>query len=590
MTTHLRRAAGVMAGAIVALGSILPASAGGAPAGWSQWGQDAQHRGFVAARGQSLSRQLANLAYDPFVGQELAEGGGALNVHYQAPLLRGDDVFMMFKTGAYTPDDGVNTATHWNSQVWNERRLRVEDGRLVQRWSFASDWKPEPADMVLGWEPVFHAALAGRSVYVPGAGGTVFQLDAQSGRELRRVNPFGAIDPATYVAGPLTAGDRGDVYYNALRLNPDETTADSWLVRIDPAGRTSTTRFSDLVPNAAATCFGGFHADLPWPPSRDALPPSGPCGPQRPGLNVAPAIAADGTVYTVSRADNTEAYGFLVAAGADLGPRWAASLRDRIADGCGVLVPVAVTGAPEKGTCRNGANPGVDPQTNLLPAGRVRDLSSASPTVMPGGGVLLGVYTRYNTGRGHLFEFGRDGRFLHAADFGWDSTPAVYQRHGVSHVVLKENHYDEEFGVYCNPDPSQPVSEIVCAHTGHAVGPFYLTQLDANLAPEWRFRNTNTQSCGRSADGSLRCVSDHPNGFEWCINAAAIDADGTVYANSEDGNVYSVAQGHAGVFTEYRQRFFTSLALDAAYTPLAISGDGVVFTENDGQLFAVGGR
>ena len=128
----------------------------------------------------------------------------------------------------------------------------------------------------------------------------------------------------------------------------------------------------------------------------------------------------------------------------------------------------------------------------------------------------------------------------------------------------------------------------MCAHTGVGVGPFYITQLDASLTPEWRFRNTNTESCSRQPNGSLRCTPDHPYGFEWCINAAAIHQEGTVYANSEDGNVYSIPQGHTGVFTQFRQRFFTNLALDAAYTPLSISSRGVVFTENDGHLFAIG--
>ena len=36
---------------------------------------------------------------------------------------------------------------------------------------------------------------------------------------------------------------------------------------------------------------------------------------------------------------------------------------------------------------------------------------------------------------------------------------------------------------------------------------------------------------------------DHPNGYEWCINAPAIDANGVVYVNSEDGNVYVLEQG-----------------------------------------------
>jgi hypothetical protein len=63
------------------------------------------------------------------------------------------------------------------------------------------------------------------------------------------------------------------------------------------------------------------------------------------------------------------------------------------------------------------------------------------------------------------------------------------------------------------------------------------------MTPEWKFQNTNMQSCTRNPDGTLSCVSDHPNGFEWCINAPAVDAVGNVYANSEDGNLYVIPQG-----------------------------------------------
>jgi hypothetical protein len=409
---------------------------------------------------------------------------------------------MEFKTGAYTPADGTNDVTRWNSQIWNERRLELDGGSLVQNWSFQSDWKPEPANLALGWEPVFHAALSGDSAYVPGFGGTVFRVDARTGRQVARVNPFGAaIDPDTYVAGPLVADGRGRVYYNALRLDANQNAVGSWVVRVDPDGSSRTASFADLVPGAPTTCVGAFtNATLPWPPAPDALPASGPCGIQRVGLNVAPAIAPDGTVYTISRADFNERYSYVVAAGPDLTPRWAASLRDRLDDGCGVLVPIARTPAPAQGACRNDANFGVDPQTNQRPAGRVRDITSASPTALPDGSVIYGAWTRYDTIRGHLFKFSAGGAFQAAIDFGYDSTPAVYQHDGV-HIVLKENHYDGEFGTYCNPGGDH-VSQVVCANSGAAQGPFFITQLNADLVPEWRFQNTNTQTCTQQPDGT----------------------------------------------------------------------------------------
>ncbi|HYW28118.1 MAG TPA: hypothetical protein VE953_28355 [Terriglobales bacterium] len=583
------------AGACLAAGLIAAAGPGGAAADgglvdWPQWGQNPAHQGAVATPAQSLERALANVMYDPFVDQERVDGGGSILVHYQTPLLEGDRVFMEFKTGTYTPANGTNDVTRWNSQVWNERRLELDGGSFTQVWNFQSDWKPEPANLALGWEPVFHAALAGGSVYVPGFGGTVFRVDAGDGHQIGRVNPFGAtIDPNTYVSGPLVADSGGDVYYNALRLDASQNATGAWLVVVRPDGSSRTESFADLVPGAPSTCVGAFNSTtLPWPPAPGVLPPSGPCGIQRPGLNVAPAIGPDGTIYTISRADFNERYSSVVAANPDLSPKWAASMRDRLNDGCGVLVPIAPTKKPAQGSCRNGATFGVDPQTNQRPAGRVRDITSSSPTVLPDGSVLYGAWTRYDTIRGHLFKFSATGAFQASIDFGYDSTPAVYQApDGSIHIVLKENHYDGEFGTYCNPG-SDSVSQIVCANTGVAQGPFFITQVNADLVPEWRFQNTNTQTCTQQPDGSLRCVNDTPTGFEWCINAPAVDGNGTVYGNSEDGFLYSIPQGHHGTFTQFQQRVFMGVALGNAYTPSSISRGGVVFTSDNGRLFAIG--
>ncbi len=95
----------------------------------------------------------------------------------------------------------------------------------------------------------------------------------------------------------------------------------------------------------------------------------------------------------------------------------------------------------------------------------------------------------------------------------------------------------------------------------------------------------------RQPDGSLKCTSDHPNGFEWCINAPGLDANRTVYVESEDGHAYVIPQGHTGIFdmnTPGVQRLFLQLALGAAYTPLSIGPDGKIYTQNAGHLFVLG--
>ena len=333
-----------------------------------------------------------------------------------------------------------------------------------------------------------------------------------------------------------------------------------------------------------------------------------PCGIPRVGVNVSPAVAPDGTIYTVAKVENSPRYGWVVAVNPDLTLKWHTSLRNLFADGCGVLIPIATSATPTKGTCRFGAvvpgvNFGVDPTTNRPGDGNVIDQSSSSPTVLPDGNVLYGAYNRYNIARGHLIKFNAvDGTVMAFFDFGWDSTPAVFT-HGDDDrdvdgsvrysIVIKDNHYDEEAGFYCNPGGGA-ASFVVCASTGIPAGPFYITQLNKNLVPEWKFHNVETQSCVRQPDGTLKCVADHPNGFEWCINAPAVDGNHAVYAESEDGNAYRIPQGHTGVFDinstgPAATRIFQRLALGAAYTPLSIDRSGKIYTQNGGHLFVIDG-
>ena len=112
---------------------------------------------------------------------------------------------------------------------------------------------------------------------------------------------------------------------------------------------------------------------------------------------------------------------------------------------------------------------------------------------------------------------------------------------------------------------------------------YFMTSLTPNLAVNWRWQNTNPLSCTRNADGTLSCTSDHPNGFDWCVNAPAIDVNGTVFSNSEDGNLYEIDRNG-----NLLNRVFTQLAIGAAYTPLSIGPDGKIYTQNDGRLFVTG--
>ena len=544
--------------------------------GWLQWGRTPVHDGSVPVNAQRLERIEGEMVLDPFADQEKqASGFGVLLVHYPVPIVAGNDIYVVVKSGTFTPS--------WDSQVWNIQNVRLAGGRLETRWSAWTDWKPVPQGGPR-WEPVYHPILAGDAIWAPGAGGTMLKLNRETGAVITRFNPFGAaIDSTIWAVGPPAADSVGNIYYSAIQLAAaDVWRADplgSWLIRIAPDGTITRASYASLTPNAPAPdqqCADSFpNTQLPWPPSPNAVAPTVRCGVQRPAINAAPAIAPDGTVYLVSRAHGTDRTSYLIAANRDLTPKWATSLRNRMNDGCDVLIPRS--GTP--GGCRAGATRGVDPSDNQPGSGRVTDDSTSSPVVAPDGKILYGAVTRYNWSQGHLMMFNPDGSFSGAYQFGWDTTPAIYKHDGTYSILLKENRYGA--GSYCNNQTHCPAPRTLA--TPDNPEQYLLTQLSPSLQVEWQFRNTNTQSCMRNDDGTLSCVTDRPNGFEWCVNAIAVDRRGVVYANSEDGHVYAIGQG--GVL---RERMFLHLSLGAAYTPLSIGDDGRIYTQNDGILFVIG--
>jgi outer membrane protein assembly factor BamB len=410
---------------------------------------------------------------------------------------------------------------------------------------------------------------------------------------LQRIAPFND-DPNTFETGPLTVDAAGNLFYNVIQVFIDPSTGfyghdaiNSWLVRVTPGGSVSMASYSQVTspeaPDPGGQCLTSFTVQqLPWPPSPTAVPATALCGTQRAGLNVAPAVAPDGTIYIVSRAHFNGRDAFLVALNPDLTKKWVASLANRFNDGCGVPVSSGGWLPPngQPGGCRADAPLGVDPATNQPGSGVVTDDASSSPVVAPDGTILYGAYTRYNYAQGHMMHFDDTGNYLGAFGFGWDTTPAIYSHDGGWSLVTKNNHYGD-VGSYCSND-------TICPANRNATNPaspeqYLITQLDSNLNIEWSFQNTNTESCARNADGSLACASDHPDGFEWCVNSPAVDANGVVYANSEDGNLYAIAQGGT-----LKQRIFQNLALGAAYTPASLGGDGKIYSQNDGVLFVVG--
>ena len=228
--------AGILAFASLNAGaqSLVPS----APPVWPQWGLNAQHTQLLSGiAGQPINNILADILYDFNVDAMKADPNnlGDLTVHYQVPLIDGNDVYIESKDGTYSN-------TTYSQQHWHQNKYTWQGNTLTRVWTFNTDWFA-PGSSALFWEPVYHAVLANGVLYDPGQGGTIFKINKSTGAVIKRINPFGTtINANTFTASPLTADSSGNIYYNVIQVvdpangfNLNDA-IDSWLVKITPAG------------------------------------------------------------------------------------------------------------------------------------------------------------------------------------------------------------------------------------------------------------------------------------------------------------------------------------------------------------------
>ncbi|MCA1665106.1 MAG: hypothetical protein LC659_12700, partial [Myxococcales bacterium] len=355
--------------------------------GWTQWSQSADHSGHVCVAGQAPAHILANLQVDPFAGAETQLAGGDILVHYQVPLVVGDDVYTLHKLGDYpivpcgqAADGSEIDCAQWDAQIWTEEHWHWSGDKLLFDWSAGSDWKPVPSQ-VAGSEPLFQPVVVGDNLYLPAGGGAVRRLDRHTGIEQARISPLAGafVNPDVFVSGPLVADAKGNIYYNVVEFaHGTFTGGQGTLIRIAPDDTFQRVSYDTMLGRAydpaAANCHGTYASlnpppPLPWPPlnpdGSTMMVPLIACGSQRPGINVAPTIGPDGTIFTVSRADATSQDSYVIALNRDLSTKWVATLRGILNDACGVNVPTDGDAGANKYDCTPGTPMGVDRGTGL---------------------------------------------------------------------------------------------------------------------------------------------------------------------------------------------------------------------------------
>src|SRR6185503_7782038 len=94
---------------------------------WPQWAASGQHDSATTVVARRLDRIEQQVVVDPNADAMEAFVGGFLLAHYPVPLIDGDDVVLMRKSGPFT---GLVTR---ETQSWNVVDMRRVNGLLADR-------------------------------------------------------------------------------------------------------------------------------------------------------------------------------------------------------------------------------------------------------------------------------------------------------------------------------------------------------------------------------------------------------------------------------------------------------------------------
>lgn|GEM_PF-3285642 len=449
---------------------------------WLQRYHDPQHTSFINASTEELQSINFDYIFDPRVPPT-----GDILIHYTDPLIKSNGEIIT----PYRECNGTCTIT---TIVYSVKKLGVD---ASEQWNFTSDFRGYPSS----WTPVFGIGANNGLVYAAGACGSMWVLAETDGSFVSKLASYTLPDDISTCIGQIwttstpTINTDGTVYWT-IRANPNAFGVKSAIVKAAPDGTITSANFEDLTGDVN----------------------------QRAALNSAPAIAYDGTIFTVSTTAG-QRNSRILKLDSDFNVIWNSSL-------------VVNIGAGDPG----------GPCHEAIP----NDNGTSSPVVLPDNSVVFGGWSagpfctpfpasECPSSEGFLYKFTPDGQFQACYQFGWDTTPGVTTIDGNTYLVEKHNHYT------ATPD-------------------FYeLVVLDANTMQKvWTYLE--------------------PTRHEWCIDSPLLDRDGYAVVPSEGGTFYRIKL--LSDPPEVTQVALTR-PQSAAYVPNVGVG-GKSYTINNGHLLGAG--
>jgi hypothetical protein len=396
-------------------------------------------------------------------------------------------------------------------------------------WTRFSAYQPPAHD----WFPSYNPVLTSRNrVWFAGAAGVIRFRDnpdqprgpsgfvAFYGKALYQANGK-AYSSMVHISTPLTADAAGNIYFGFTAAPGTPGGLKSGIVRVGADGRNTWI----AVPTAAGD---GTMTEVQ--------------------TNCAPAVSRDGKLIyiAVSNGPNNFAGYLLALDSTTLAPKYRMRVKE-----------------PSNGH-----------------DAEFFDNSSASPTVGPDGDVYMGVLSStapgFHNGRGWLLHFNATlTQTKIPGSFGFDDTVSIVPAsmvpsyHGSSKYLLmsKYNNYIK---------------------TGTGDGHNEIAILDPNATQFDEYSTTRVTVMKEVL--TIAGPTPFPNGipgqvYEWCVDTAAVDPKtGSIYAASEDGNLY---RWNLQTNT-FSQKLPLGGALGQAYTPTAIGPDGTVYAINNATFYAIG--